>query len=167
MRNIIGPFIDNILAKYDLKGSSVGREAKVDINNIDGVVLKDNNFIDIEHYLIMDKNETKRLRENCLSDGFFLNDMQLMDYSLFLVKINLNKDEIKELFGDEEINNYIEKARYKDIFTRRASVNIYIDTDDSFDLEDSLNETNNHTRRQTRFNREIPEEIKIDDKIVI
>lgn len=153
MRNIIGPLKESVIAKYDLKGSSVGREEKLDIENISGIVMKDNNFIDFEHYLLMDQNETNRLRQNCTSDGYFLNDMELMDYSLFLVKISLSKNEIKEIFGDEEINNYIEKNKYKDIFTRRSSVNIYVNTDDSFNLEDTIND--NNTRRQTKFQREL------------
>jgi len=152
MRNIIGPLKESVIAKYDLKGSSVGREEKLDMENISGTVLKDNNFIKFEQYLLMDKNETNRLRQNCISDGYFLNDMALMDYSLFLVKISLSKNEIKEIFGDEEINNYIDKNRYTEIFTRRESVNIYINTDDSFNLEESLNEK---SRRQTNYNREI------------
>ena len=160
MRNIIGPLKENVIAKYDLKGSWVGREEKLDMENISGMVLKDNNFIDFEHYLLMDKNETKRLRDNCLSDGYFLSEMSLMDYSLFLVKISLSKNEIKEIFGDEQINNYIDKNKYKDIYSRKQSVNIYIDTDDSFNLDDDLSEI---SRRQTKNNKEVLK--NIDDNI--
>ena len=137
MRNIIGPLHDNVICKYDLKGSTINRETNLDLENVVNIVMKDNNFIDIEHYLFMDKSEINRLRRNTMSDGYFLNEMELMDYSLFLVKISLTKEEIKEVFGDEEINDFCEKNRNLNSVERKSTVNIYINTEDSFNFNES------------------------------
>lgn len=132
MRNIIGPLNENVICKYDLKGSTLKRETNLDVDNLGQIVLKDNNFIDIEHYLFMDRQEIKRLRRNTTSDAYFLCDMELMDYSLFLVKISLTKKEIKEIFEDEEINKFCDKN------ARRCSINDYTNDDKSFDINESL-----------------------------
>jgi len=138
MRNIIGPLNDNIICKYDLKGSTFQRETKLDVENIGEIVLKDNNFEDIEHYLFMDKSEINRLRRNIISDGYFLGDMELMDYSLFLVKVSLNKEEIKEIFEDEVINQYWEKNKNLNENERRESMNNYANTENCIELTESL-----------------------------
>ena len=57
MRNIIGPLNEKIICKYDLKGSTIGRETNLDVENIGKIIMKDNNFIETEHYLFMDKAE--------------------------------------------------------------------------------------------------------------
>lgn len=145
MRNIIGPMQENIICKYDLKGSTLNRETNLDIDNLGKIVMKDNNFIDIEHYVFMNKSEINRLRQNTMSDGYFLNDMELMDYSLFLVKIFLTQRELKEIFGDEEINNYCEKNRNtNNIYQRKSSLNIYVDTEESNFIETENNTENNN-----------------------
>lgn len=111
MRNIIGPLNEKIICKYDLKGSTIGRETNLDVENIGKIIMKDNNFIETEHYLFMDKAEITRFRRNINSDTIFLNDMELMDYSLFLVKLTLSKSELKELFENIEVNEYCEKTK--------------------------------------------------------
>ena len=47
MRNIIGPLHDNVICKYDLKGSTINRETNLDLENVVNIVMKDNNFIDV------------------------------------------------------------------------------------------------------------------------
>ncbi len=116
MRNVVGPLNEKVLSKYDLKGSTLNRETKIDVDNIGQIVLKDNNFKEIEHFIFMDESEIERLRNNTKLDSCFLSNIKLMDYSLFLVKITLNKKEIKEIFENNEINEYyIKKSTNQNI----------------------------------------------------
>jgi hypothetical protein len=99
MRNVIGQFKNNALCKYDLKGSSINRKEIFEIDNVHKIVMKDVNFEEIEKYLLLSKYDIERLRFACTTDAYFLNDMDLMDYSLFVVKLSLNNEEIEEIFG--------------------------------------------------------------------
>ena len=70
----------------------------------------------IEHFIFMDESEIERLRDITKLDSCFLSNIKLMDYSLFLVKITLNKKEIKEIFENNEINEYyIKKSTNQNI----------------------------------------------------
>jgi hypothetical protein len=108
MRNVIGQFKKNVLCKYDLKGSSLNRKINFEIDNVHKIVMKDLNFDEIEKCLLLSKVDIERLRFACMTDAYFLNDMDIMDYSLFVVKISLNREEIEELFG-EQSSEHIEK----------------------------------------------------------
>ena len=99
MRNVIGQFKRNVLCSYDLKGSSLNRKTDFEIDNVHKIVMKDLNFDEIEKCLLLNKVDIERLRFACMTDAYFLNDMDIMDYSLFVVKISLNKEEIEEIFG--------------------------------------------------------------------
>jgi hypothetical protein len=99
MRNVIGQFKNNIMCKFDLKGSTQNRKTEFEIDSLQRIVLKDLNFEEIEKYLLMNKVEVERLRFNCKTDAFFLSDMEIMDYSLFVVKLTLNNKEIESIFG--------------------------------------------------------------------
>ena len=105
MRNVNGDFKDNIISKYDLKGSSFKRKSAFDIEKIDIKTMKDNNFDEIEHKIFLSKESSEKLRQICKKDSEFLRDMELMDYSLFLIKISLTKKEMMDIFGNEIINN--------------------------------------------------------------
>ena len=105
MRNIIGDFQDNIIAKFDLKGSSFKRKSAFDIEKIDIKTMKDNNFDEVEHKIFLSKESTEKLRKICKKDSEFLRDMELMDYSLFLIKISLSNKEMKDIFGKDIIQN--------------------------------------------------------------
>ena len=105
MRNVNGDFKDNIISKYDLKGSSFKRKSAFDIEKIDIKSMKDNNFDEIEHKIFLSKESSEKLRQICKKDSEFLRDMELMDYSLFLIKISLTKKEMMDIFGNEIINN--------------------------------------------------------------
>ena len=94
MRNVIGPFKNNILCKYDLKGSSLNRKTDFEIDSIEKIVMKDLNFEEIEKYILIGKQEVERLRICTKTDARFLNEMSIMDYSLFVVKISINKEEV-------------------------------------------------------------------------
>ena len=100
MRNVIGDFKDNIMAEYDLKGSHKNRKLKFD-DISQATVMKDINFEDTEYGIMINRDDIKRLRKLTRYDSLFLRQMELMDYSLFLVKITLSKEEIDDLFGEE------------------------------------------------------------------
>ena len=101
MRNVIGEFKNNIIAKYDLKGSSANRVSDFDMEKSDKSTLKDINFIEFEHGIMISRYNIKRFRKLTKYDSFFLSRMELMDYSLFLVKITLSKEQAIDLFGDQ------------------------------------------------------------------
>ena len=100
MRNVIGDFKNNIVAEYDLKGSHKNRKLKFD-DISKATVMKDINFDTTEYGIMINRNDIKRLRKLTRYDSLFLRQLELMDYSLFLVKITLSKEEIDDLFGEE------------------------------------------------------------------
>jgi len=99
MRNVIGSFKNHILCKYDLKGSSVNRKTDFEIDSVEKIVMKDLNFDEIEKYIILSNLDKERLRFACTADAYFLNDMEIMDYSLFVVKLSLTNKEMESVFG--------------------------------------------------------------------
>ena len=121
MRNVIGDFKDNVIAKFDLKGSSFKRKSKLDIEKIDEKTMKDNNFDEIEHKIFLGKESSDKLRLICKKDSEFLRDMNLMDYSLFLIKINILKNEAKDIFGDNIIDN-VNAASNQILFTKEEKL---------------------------------------------
>ena len=101
MRNVIGEFKNNIIAKYDLKGSSKNRVSQFDMANTDSSTMKDLNFNEFEHGIMLSRKNIIRFRKLIKYDSTFLKQMSLMDYSLFLVKITLSKEQANDLFGDK------------------------------------------------------------------
>ena len=101
MRNVIGKFKNNIIAKYDLKGSSKNRVSQFDMANTDSSTMKDLNFNEFEHGIMLSRKNIICFRKLIKYDSTFLKQMSLMDYSLFLVKITLSKEQANDLFGDK------------------------------------------------------------------
>ena len=101
MRNVIGEFKNNIIAKYDLKGSSANRKANFDMEKSDSSTMKDLNFNEFEKGIMISRDAIVRFRKITKYDSIFLSQMELMDYSLFLVKLTLSKEQAADLFGDE------------------------------------------------------------------
>lgn len=99
MKNVFGTFSDNVLCKYDLKGSALNRKVELDAEKIDQEVMKDLNFLEIEGGLMINDDTTKKLMTISANDVTFLASLGIMDYSLLVVKLSLNKDEIVEIFG--------------------------------------------------------------------
>jgi len=97
MKNVIGSFYDNLLCKYDLKGSRLNR--KVQSENVDKDVLKDINFNEVEEIFLLNKDDSKKLLDIVEKDSNFLCSSGIMDYSLLVAKISLNNYEINSLFG--------------------------------------------------------------------
>ena len=101
MRNVIGEFKNNIIAKYDLKGSSANRISDFDMERSDSSTMKDLNFNEFEHGIMISRENIKIFRKLTKLDSYFLSTMDLMDYSLFLVKLTLNKEQAADIFGDQ------------------------------------------------------------------
>jgi 1-phosphatidylinositol-4-phosphate 5-kinase len=101
MRNVIGEFKNNIIAKYDLKGSSANRISNFDMDKSDASTMKDLNFIQFEYGIMNSRDNIKRFRKLTRYDSYFLSRMELMDYSLFLVKLTLSVEQANDLFGDK------------------------------------------------------------------
>ena len=128
MRNVIGDFQDNIIAKFDLKGSSFQRITTFDVEKVDKKTMKDNNFDEIEHKLFLGKESSNKLRDISKKDSEFLKNMELMDYSLFIVKISLPKEEAKDIFGDNIIDD--QNAASKQILIKnKLNISININED--------------------------------------
>jgi hypothetical protein len=115
MRNVIGEFKDNIVAKYDLKGSTKNRITEFEMEKTDSKTLKDLNFNEMERGIFISNDSIQHFRDIIQLDSIFLKRMELMDYSLFLVKLTLSKDQMEELFGkniqmeqEKDFNNIIE-----------------------------------------------------------
>ena len=99
MKNVIGSFYDNLICKYDLKGSTLNR--KITFENVDKKVMKDINFIEAEQVFLLSKDNSKRLLDIAKKDANFFCSSGIMDYSLLVAKISLNNEEMNLLFGSD------------------------------------------------------------------
>lgn len=98
MRNVIGHFKNHVLCKYDLKGSTIDRKENFEIDEVNNIVMKDINFDEIEKYLLLNDMDIQKIHSIVSADAYFLTDMNIMDYSLFVVKLSLNAVEVNNLF---------------------------------------------------------------------
>ena len=98
MRNVIGDFKDNTIVKFDLKGSTYRRKTNFFMGD-DNKVMKDLDFNEFEKSIMMSPASIERLRKITEIDSIFLKNSELMDYSLFLVKLTLTKKEAEDVFG--------------------------------------------------------------------
>ena len=103
MKNVIGSFYDNLICKYDLKGSSFNRKVKYE--NVDTKVMKDINFNEAEQVFLLNKENSKKLLDISKKDSSFFCSCGIMDYSLLVAKISLNNEEINYLFGKDHRKN--------------------------------------------------------------
>ena len=139
MRNVIGDLKDNTLVKFDLKGSTYKRKTDFDIDELNNKVMKDLNFNEIEKNIKISKDKINLLRNIINLDSKFLCNSDLMDYSLFLVKITLDKEEAETIFG-ENIKQSQDKA-IKELFSQlSSSSNNEISNDENTDNIDNDNE---------------------------
>lgn len=76
------------MAKYDLKGSTVNREEKDESSK---ATQKDVNFNRNETYIKFDESEAERFMRIIEKDAKFLNSLGIMDYSLFLIKLEVKQ----------------------------------------------------------------------------
>ena len=119
MRNVIGSLKDSIVAKFDLKGSTTNREVKgLNMTKIGGDVMKDLNFNDIEFGIMVNNKNIEKIRNITTKDSKFLEKLGLMDYSLFVVKLSLDKQRLTDIFG-EGIQEKQEKD-YMDVINEKT-----------------------------------------------
>jgi 1-phosphatidylinositol-5-phosphate 4-kinase len=84
MRNVFGKY--NIHKKYDLKGSTVQRQASEKEKSKELPTYKDNDFIEEKNKLFIPAEVKKQLVEILKNDTEFLTKLHLMDYSLLVGK---------------------------------------------------------------------------------
>ena len=102
MKNIFGVMSENLMCKYDLKGSEFNREIQIkDNKDIENGVMKDLNFLEIEKVILLNKQNSIKLNNIIKSDASFLCECGVMDYSLLVRKIGLNNDEMISIFGKQ------------------------------------------------------------------
>ena len=94
MRNVAGKFKPNIICMYDLKGSTFKRKVKFDMEKVQKIVMKDNNFQDFEQNIYLEGENLTKLRELSKIDSNFLKEMGLMYYSLLVLKLSLTEKEV-------------------------------------------------------------------------
>ena len=122
MRNVIGDLKDNTVIKFDLKGSTYKRKADLETTDLNSDVMKDLNFNEIEKNIMISQGSINKLRNIISSDSKFLSNSELMDYSLFLVKITLNKEEAADIFG-KNINKNQDKALKQLLMSQTSNEN--------------------------------------------
>ncbi|VDN55209.1 unnamed protein product [Dracunculus medinensis] len=83
MRNIFGRKY-NVHRKYDLKGSTVQRQASEKEKAKDLPTLKDNDFLEDNYKLLLPENAREKLVNMLSTDTEFLARLHLMDYSLLV-----------------------------------------------------------------------------------
>lgn len=142
MKNVCAGFEKNIVRRYDMKGSK--RDREVIKNNDDPgnkKVLKDIDFEKLEKCLLLPRFYIKRLTDIMENDSKFFCDLGIMDYSLLVIKLEINEDEMKFIFGNE-YQNYIDKE-IDEIKNNIENESIDVNDDNNFDYCDSKNYTNN------------------------
>ena len=137
MRNVIGEFKDNVMAKYDLKGSTQNRIEEFDMEKTNDTTMKDLNFNEFEKGIIISNENINIFRKLIKVDSIFLARMELMDYSLFLVKISLSKEQIDDLFGEDL--QQIQEKEFNDLLARST-------------LKPSLSIIQSYTMTEKQFN---------------
>ena len=149
MKNVIASFAaENLICKYDLKGSSLNR--KVNLGEFVTKVMKDNNFKEVEQVLLLNKENSQKLLKVASEDANFFCKVKVMDYSLLVAKIALNNDEIEDLFGK---------------FHRRKSEIQYfemagIKTDSNTDVALNIKENEENEKLIEHYHKNKEEEIK-------
>ncbi|KAI1717078.1 phosphatidylinositol-4-phosphate 5-Kinase domain-containing protein [Ditylenchus destructor] len=83
MRNIFGGKY-NIHKKYDLKGSTIQRQASEKEKSKELPTLKDNDFLEDNYKLILPVEAKQQIMQLLKSDTNFLTRLHLMDYSLLV-----------------------------------------------------------------------------------
>ena len=61
--------------------------------------MKDNNFREVEQVLLLNKKNADKLKNITTEDANFFAKVEIMDYSLLVAKLSLNKNEMEDLFG--------------------------------------------------------------------
>lgn len=108
MRNAKGPFKKYIRKCFDLKGSTMNRKTNTKFKGKSSFfdVKKDINFNNEIGQMNLVDYEKERFLKAIHEDVNFLVDLELMDYSLFLMQIKMNDSEYESLVSDEAFDKY-------------------------------------------------------------
>ena len=90
MKNILGCRKDQVIRTYDLKGSKDNREVAgddIEANELLKLTLKDIDFNKLEQTIKIDHESRDNLREVIEQDTAFLKNLNIVDYSLLVVKV--------------------------------------------------------------------------------
>ncbi|KAK4289320.1 hypothetical protein Pmani_001898 [Petrolisthes manimaculis] len=108
MRNVFSTFL-KIHKKYDLKGSTVDREASVKELEKDLPTLKDNDFMKDGTKIYIGEEAKQQLMETLNADVEFLMRLHLMDYSLLLGIHDIERAENEVVLQNESEEDAIEE----------------------------------------------------------
>lgn len=110
MRNVFSPRL-NVHKKYDLKGSTVDRQASDKEKAKELPTYKDNDFINDGIHIHVGAEAKDRLIETLQADTDFLAKLNLMDYSLLvgLHDLDLAELELNDSYEEEEENGAVEE----------------------------------------------------------
>ena len=105
MKNITGCAKEQIKRVYDLKGSKYDREvapSEVSDNELRELTLKDIDFQKLEHnQLRVSAKAAQQLKEQLRRDSEFLRKLNLIDYSLLIVKVQWQEQPADPEFWSE------------------------------------------------------------------
>uniref|UniRef100_V9KBD6 Phosphatidylinositol 5-phosphate 4-kinase type-2 alpha n=1 Tax=Callorhinchus milii TaxID=7868 RepID=V9KBD6_CALMI len=99
-RNVFGHRL-SVYRKYDLKGSTVAREASDKEKAKELPTLKDNDFINNGQKIYIDENNKKMFQEKLRKDVEFLAQLKIMDYSLLVGIHDVERAEQEEIEFEE------------------------------------------------------------------
>ncbi|KAG7160173.1 phosphatidylinositol 5-phosphate 4-kinase type-2 alpha-like [Homarus americanus] len=108
MRNVFSTFL-HIHKKYDLKGSTVDREASVKELEKDLPTLKDNDFMKDGTKIYIGEEAKQQLMETLTADVEFLMRLHLMDYSLLLGIHDIARAEMDGVTQNESEEDAVEE----------------------------------------------------------
>jgi len=101
MRNVFSGFL-KIHKKFDLKGSTVDREASDKEKAKDCPTFKDNDFLNDKFKIRIGEEAKEKLLETLAADVDFLETNAIMDYSLLLGVHDTTREDDKEEIEEEE-----------------------------------------------------------------
>ncbi|KAG8177507.1 hypothetical protein JTE90_012571 [Oedothorax gibbosus] len=107
MRNIFTTRL-KIHKKYDLKGSTVDREASEKEKEKENPVLKDNDFVKDGCKMCIGSDAKEKILDTLNADVMFLSSMNLMDYSVCLGIHDVEKGEQEALEKEKEQTSDLE-----------------------------------------------------------
>ncbi|XP_071522955.1 phosphatidylinositol 5-phosphate 4-kinase type-2 alpha isoform X2 [Panulirus ornatus] len=108
MRNVFSTYLQ-IHKKYDLKGSTVDREASIKELEKDLPTLKDNDFMKDGTKIYIGEEAKQQLMETLTADVEFLMRLHLMDYSLLLGIHDIARAEMEGNTQNESEDDVIEE----------------------------------------------------------
>jgi hypothetical protein len=128
MKDVCGVLEKNITSKYDLKGSELNRDVALNAEKVDKQVLKDINYKQHEGAMRLRKDDADNIATILQEDVIFLANNGIMDYSLFVVNVDLNINEVNTLYG----RGHFEAMHVE---YRKRMCEVDVDDDETVDIE--------------------------------